>query len=779
MPKAFRQQSEKSMKYVNLKNAGLISDALCGLLLGTAVLAAFLPVFAQSASLTECFLLMLASMTVIVLLSRKTWLFPLVISVASALFLLTALLFGQLGATIDYLRGLFVWFFQRFPDTLPYSQDLGIYLIRILISFPVAVILFLYFRRLFVFFLLPPSVICLIIWMYITKSTDSLPVLAILLFVLFVSLAKLRGRQSARNLPDNEKTSGLYNSISAVMLMPVIIAVAIFFGPKVDGDWKSVKLVQTVEDISALLDLGSNTSSSGGSFDLAMSGFSPLGNRLGGNVILNHDIVMRITTDTPARLTGAIFDTYDGYRWYDSHELDKYRFAGILLQGKRSDAFALDLPKGDKEIQALYSELITQSTMKVNSSIFGRTIFFAGKPQTFSDLFFDESLIFFNQQGEIYITGNSMGNMTYTIETNLFDRGTANFDANMFALEDMTKQTSDEQYTAIRSIYLQLPDNLPDSVYQKSVEITSGSNSPYEKAIAIERWLAENCTYTLSPGNPPEGVDFVSNFLETKEGYCVYFASAMTILARCADLPARYVTGFSLKRGVDSDGTPLGANVYVATNSSAHAWTEIYFEGIGWISFDATGWNFSNTATTGESNSGSNETDFAFLTPEPLSNLDTSEAENQLNFRGFLSPVIAFSAVAILLSAMLLFTLVRFCYLQATAEKRFRRLTRKFPDTVDRMDACYAWIFRQLAYLGFSTEEGETLSSFARKIDNVRSDTFVSAAFQPVIEARFALKNPSEDDIRKMCFFSADLEKSMLKKRGTIDYIWRRILLNR
>ena len=65
-----------------------------------------------------------------------------------------------------------------------------------------------------------------------------------------------------------------------------------------------------------------------------------------------------------------------------------------------------------------------------------------------------------------------------------------------------------------------------------------------------------------------------------KEGYCTYFASAMTVLCRMAGLPARYVEGFVAQPGADGFA-------YV-TGKDAHAWTEVYFEGFGWVPFDAT-----------------------------------------------------------------------------------------------------------------------------------------------------------------------------------------------
>ena len=68
--------------------------------------------------------------------------------------------------------------------------------------------------------------------------------------------------------------------------------------------------------------------------------------------------------------------------------------------------------------------------------------------------------------------------------------------------------------------------------------------------------------------------------LEAPEGYCVYFASAMAVMARIAGLPARYVEGYL--------AVPDENGECVVTGRSAHAWAEVYFKGFGWVVFDAT-----------------------------------------------------------------------------------------------------------------------------------------------------------------------------------------------
>jgi len=149
--------------------------------------------------------------------------------------------------------------------------------------------------------------------------------------------------------------------------------------------------------------------------------------------------------------------------------------------------------------------------------------------------------------------------------------------------------TSDDQNLMVTraetfySMYLQLPVNLPKRVRDLAATITFNQKTNYDKAKAIEKYLSENYTYTLTPGDVPEGVDFVDYFLfEKKQGYCVYYASAMTVLLRCVEVPTRYVEGFKLP---EKDGE---SNSYQVTLKQGHAWPEVYFEGLGFMVFEPT-----------------------------------------------------------------------------------------------------------------------------------------------------------------------------------------------
>ena len=87
--------------------------------------------------------------------------------------------------------------------------------------------------------------------------------------------------------------------------------------------------------------------------------------------------------------------------------------------------------------------------------------------------------------------------------------------------------------------------------------------------------------YTLEP--PILGRDSVDEFLfDTKAGFCEHFSSSFTFLMRAAGIPARVVTGY---QGGDLNPVDL---IVTVRQSDAHAWSEVYLRGMGWVRVDPT-----------------------------------------------------------------------------------------------------------------------------------------------------------------------------------------------
>ena len=140
-----------------------------------------------------------------------------------------------------------------------------------------------------------------------------------------------------------------------------------------------------------------------------------------------------------------------------------------------------------------------------------------------------------------------------------------------------------------REYYLGLPEDFPAEVGDLALEITRGLASDYEKALAIEKYLAQNYTYTLNPIIPTDTkADFVHNFLfDQKEGYCTAYASAMVAMLRSLGIPARYAEGYLVDTSKKTK-EESGKEYITIYDYNGHAWPEAYFRGIGWIPFEPT-----------------------------------------------------------------------------------------------------------------------------------------------------------------------------------------------
>lgn len=113
-------------------------------------------------------------------------------------------------------------------------------------------------------------------------------------------------------------------------------------------------------------------------------------------------------------------------------------------------------------------------------------------------------------------------------------------------------------------------------------QLIRGKRNDYDRVRAIYDYFSRDngFSYSLATQGGTSGQDIV-NFLTSKVGFCQQYAVAMAWLVREAGIPARVAFGFTT-------GTNRQDNTYTLTNLNLHAWTEVYFNGIGWVPFDAT-----------------------------------------------------------------------------------------------------------------------------------------------------------------------------------------------
>ncbi len=102
---------------------------------------------------------------------------------------------------------------------------------------------------------------------------------------------------------------------------------------------------------------------------------------------------------------------------------------------------------------------------------------------------------------------------------------------------------------------------------------------------AAESWFrGQPFRYSLQPG----AVSDLDAFLFDRQvGFCGHYAGALAALMRAADVPARVVSGYQGGRRVD----PLSGSPFIdLRQSDAHAWVEVWLDGVGWHQVDPTTW---------------------------------------------------------------------------------------------------------------------------------------------------------------------------------------------
>lgn len=144
-------------------------------------------------------------------------------------------------------------------------------------------------------------------------------------------------------------------------------------------------------------------------------------------------------------------------------------------------------------------------------------------------------------------------------------------------------------YAGERDFYRRMPaqglERLKSLAEQVASDISDGRESTLEvRAERIERFLRSSGQfhYSLNMSIDDPTIDAVEDFLfNRREGHCEYFASALALMLRAVDIPARMVSGF---KGGDLNHS---TGFWMVQQRHAHVWVEAYLDR-KWLIFDAT-----------------------------------------------------------------------------------------------------------------------------------------------------------------------------------------------
>lgn len=287
-------------------------------------------------------------------------------------------------------------------------------------------------------------------------------------------------------------------------------------------------------------------------FSLNSAGY--ISKKLGGDLRLDDSVLMTVKTkgEDTIYLRGTVKGKYSENSWYKVERRYKEYKPGESI----SLPYGAGIKTFEKAMDITYKKLLT-------STVFA--------PYSVYQVQHRSRSIYADEDSEVYTSKMTMKDESYTVKSRI-----AYIDVNGLRQESAKDLGSGEL-----QVYTAIAPDISERVKALARDITGKYDNNYDKAKAIEEYLRQNYKYTQKPPKLPQKVEFTDHFLfEGKEGYCTYFATAMSVMLRAAGIPSRYVEGFVS----EYDGT----GTREVRGTSAHAWVEVYFDNYGWVTFEPT-----------------------------------------------------------------------------------------------------------------------------------------------------------------------------------------------
>lgn len=740
----------------------LLVDSVVALLFVSSFASAYFHIRGYEISFSQTSITAIAAVLLVILLSRAWWVTPLVILASgfpAAWFIWRAKIWDDVyQGFIDFYD--WAGIYLRFGEPESAWQPLLVFLLIL----PLSLLLFALVRHLthLVFYLILTAVV------YIPLLIGYPGTFSSLLVALAALLILMPGHFSQTIHNQRPHDSALPRAPMQILAIPLAITSLLFAQlavPEDTGSWRWSPLVARIQDFE---DLWHNTI--GGSrtwhgFDIGDYGYGRTGQRLGGPVLLSERTILQVNTETPVLLRGITRTIYTGFSW-DRPSRQHFRFASPLWQLIRRQTFNAHLPLGS-EGRAFREKYAQELVLRIDHKVQLATLFSAGRVTDVETKDQLNHAPYFTEDSDLFVYSPLPRSQAYYIHSVYFDRSQPGFDQDMILMQETAASETDRNLERVRQNYLQLPDQLPDIVRETAAEVTASVNTDYEKAVLLEAFLKTEFTYSLDPEQPPQNIDFTAHFLETRIGYCVYNATALVVMARTLDIPARYVEGFILE--------PAGTdNTYTATGQTAHTWAELYFHGIGWLTFDG-------TPAAEIPDPDDEETPNGIIppvispSPEPESTLvpivpDDSDSNS---IETFLAVIFSLAGLAVLIRLMI-----------ALARHRHRQrfspedVHLKYPNRGRRLEFYYSDLLRQLACLSLVPETGETLQQFAERADAYLriSGHRLPDVLWTVGCLRYGNIEPTDEAILQMAHIHQRIEDRLRQSMTGLTYFIRRVL---
>ncbi len=706
------------------------------------------------------------------LFTRKWWIPIIYFGILVPVFFLAIVLSGDIHTFIESFVGFIKWWVSGLTyDSKWYSKQ-GFYLMHTFMNVGIGVLYFAIIRIFKRSLIVVATVFGFIVVNYSYGHTGynelAIPFLIAGVFPL-VAGEKFQNLK----LPDFKNLFGIWGKKWLLVLISTLITVAISFGAfsiANKGQTRNRFCSDIVADIQTVSNVYLREQKK---LDISLFDIGLVMNStyVGGNLYNIKPKPLAATTLKESALVKITsFDTYDGVMW-DSDFEKSYRINGFWDYEQNSYLAGDAVSNDDFVRNVTKAATVSRTTITLLENSFfvpvlGQVIGFNEETKTTNP-------VLFNKSGSIFSYYGFEKGYKYAIDSIVYESDKKALITQLKKLSIESGFTEDPLYDVdcdFYKSYTQLPKDLPKNLSQIFGKLKLKGMSEYEKAYTIAEYFSykNGYVYDREPNNFKRGDDIIERLLATKKGHCVYYSTAMVIMARMAGIPSRFVAGYKTIKN------PTG-KLQIIDASSPYAWVECYIPNIGWVSFDP--------APDYEVNANNVNKNLITMQQTVVEDVDEDDEEVRKVAGTNLKWNSSFDYSGLVILGFVLLVIIGFIFNAIISQKFYTldSVRKRFSSTKMQTEYFYCDILRQFSWLGYRLKKGETLREVTARVCEGLSIDYalaVNLAINTVEELHYGNIEPSQDAVLGMFEARTRLENVLKDRNNKVAYvIKRRILL--
>lgn len=711
------------------------------------------------------------------LVTRRWWIPIIYFGILVPVFFLAISLSGDITSFFQSFAGFVSWWASSMPYGSVWYSDKGFYLVHTFINIGIGILYFAV-ARIFKKAWVTAAVAAVFIILNYANGHIGYNIVSILFIVVGVFPLIAGERFQNIKLPDSKNLFGIWGKkwlfVVVSAFVAVMISVASFaIVTGTDGSVRNRFCSDVVADLQTAADVYTNEQKKVNIslFDLGLVTNSTY---IGGNLYnIEPEIIAATDLTEPALIKMTSFDTFDGKMWTNGFE-KSYRINSFWDEEQNAYLAGSEVDNSvflEKIENVAYKTKVT-FTLSSNSYFLptvGQIVGFSEKTDTVNPVLYDK-------RGRLLSYYGFENGYTYTLDTLIYDTDQKILNTQIKGVLKTLNYKEDPLYDKESEFYksfTQLPDEIPDELTKALEKIGMNSKNEYQKAYDICQYFSakNGFVYTEEPATFKRGDSVIEKLFETKNGHCLYYSTAMVVMARKAGIPSRLVAGYRTVKN------PNGKKQVVDV-SSPYAWVECYIPNIGWMTFDP-----APEEAVKPSNSGKNQIALGQQAVIPDVEVDAEFEKEEKKVAGTNLKWDTVVNIPLIICLVLVFLFVVCLILNTVLSQKFydlARVRKRFASTAAQTEFYYQDILRQFSWLGFKFKKGETISELSQRVCDGAPESFcdiLQKGIAPVEALHYGEQTPSDKDVESIFKARNMLERVLADKNNRFVYTVKRRLL--